>query len=73
VGKTVGKTVVIILESIKDNPNINREELSQVTGLSIRGVEWNLAKLKEEGKIRRIGPAKGGHWEVVDEFNDEKR
>jgi ATP-dependent DNA helicase RecG len=36
------------------------------TGLSIRGVEYNLNKLKEEGLIKRIGPAKGGHWEVSD-------
>lgn len=23
--------------------------------------------LKENGKLRRIGPGKGGHWEVVEE------
>ena len=64
VGKTVGKTVGIILHAIKNNSKITRDELSIITGLSIRGVEWNLAKLKDEGKIKRIGPAKGGHWEV---------
>ena len=63
-GKTVGITVGIILHAIKNNSKITRDELSIITGLSIRGVEWNLAKLKGEGKIKRIGPAKGGHWEV---------
>jgi ATP-dependent DNA helicase RecG len=28
-------------------------------------MEWQIAKLKKEGRIKRIGPAKGGHWEVV--------
>lgn len=53
-----------ILEAIKDNPAIVYEELSKVTGFSRRGVEWNISKLKAEGKIKRIGPDKGGHWEV---------
>jgi len=28
---------------------------------SIRG---NIKKLQAQGRLRRIGPAKGGHWEV---------
>jgi len=62
---TVGKTVGKILKAIKNNPKITREDLSKETGLSIRGVEWNLAKLKEDGKILRIGPGKGGHWQII--------
>ncbi|MBU4262036.1 MAG: hypothetical protein KKC76_09205 [Proteobacteria bacterium] len=34
-------------------------------GLSPRAVEKQIAKLREEGRIRRVGPAKGGHWEVL--------
>ena len=58
--KTVGK----ILTLINENHRITREELSTKTGLTIRGVEWNLNKLKKEGVLKRIGPAKGGYWEV---------
>ena len=25
-----------------------------------------IARLKADGKIRRVGPDKGGHWEIVD-------
>jgi ATP-dependent DNA helicase RecG len=71
VRETVGKTVGKILEAIRDNPAITREELSQLTDLSIRGVEWNLARLKKEGKIKRIGPDKGGHWEIIDDSKNE--
>jgi len=24
-----------------------------------------IAKLKKEGRIKRMGPDKGGHWEVI--------
>ncbi|MBU0471209.1 MAG: winged helix-turn-helix transcriptional regulator, partial [Nanoarchaeota archaeon] len=64
VGKTVGKTVGKILALINENPKITREELSAKTGLTIRGIEWNLAKLKEKKFLKRIGPAKGGCWKV---------
>jgi len=67
----VGKNIRKILKAIKDDPTITREELSRITELSIRGVEWNLTRLKKEGKIKRIGPSKGGHWEIIDDFNNE--
>jgi ATP-dependent DNA helicase RecG len=62
----VGETVGQILQYIQENPNITGESLSQKTGLSVRGVEWNLAKMKKAGLIKRVGPDKGGHWEVVE-------
>jgi ATP-dependent DNA helicase RecG len=65
--KTVEKTVVKILALIKDNPKITQRELMVETGLTQRGVEWNLRKLKDEGVIHRIGSARSGHWEVTAE------
>lgn len=62
--KTKEKSSDIILEMMKHNPTVTSEELCEITGLSIQGVEWNLRKLRAEGKIKRIGPDKGGHWEV---------
>jgi ATP-dependent DNA helicase RecG len=35
-------------------------------GISSRSVEKQLAKLRVENKIKRVGPAKGGQWEVVE-------
>lgn len=63
--KTVEKTVEKILDAIKSNPKITQNELAEITDLTRRGIEWNLAKLKEKGIIKRIGPAKGGYWEVI--------
>lgn len=65
VENAVEKTVEKILALIEANPRITQKELIEKTGLTRRGVEWNLSKLKEEGKLRRVGPDKGGHWEVI--------
>ena len=54
-----------ILNAIKNNSKITQNKLMEVTSLTRRGVECNLAKLKEKGIIKRIGPAKGGYWEVI--------
>ena len=63
--KTVEKTVEKILSLIKLNPHITQNQLSEETGLSRRGIEWNLKKLKETNTIKRIGPDRGGYWEIL--------
>ena len=57
-------TVEKIYEVIKNNPQVTQKELEIVTGLTRRGVEWNLSKLKSLGLIKRIGPNKGGFWKI---------
>ena len=63
--KTVEKTVEKILDAIKSNPKITQNELMELIGLTRRGIEWNLAKLKEKEIVKRVGPAKGGYWEII--------
>ena len=55
-----------ILEMLRERPKITIAELIEETGLSRNGVKWNIDKLKAAGLVRRVGPAKGGCWEVVD-------
>ncbi|MCR5752676.1 MAG: winged helix-turn-helix transcriptional regulator [Kiritimatiellae bacterium] len=62
---TVEKTVEKILSAMKGNPSITQQQLAKTTGLSRRGVEWQLNQLKAKGFICRVGPDKGGHWEVL--------
>lgn len=52
------------------NPRITQRQLHAETGLTRRGVEWQLQRLKTDGRIRRVGPDKGGHWEVVADTKD---
>ena len=63
--KTVEKTVEKIISLIKENPNVTQKELVKKTGLTRRGIEWNLAKLKQEKIIKRVGSDKAGHWEII--------
>lgn len=51
---------------ISENPQITTNQLAELANLSIAGVEKNLRQLKEQNLIRRVGPDKGGHWEVLD-------
>jgi len=50
---------------IRKNPSISKEAMAAEGNLTKKTVEYNLMKLKVKGLIRRIGPDKGGHWEVV--------
>jgi len=53
-----------ILNLIRGKPEITINELVQATGLTRRGVEWNIDKLKEENIIERKGSKKSGYWEI---------
>jgi ATP-dependent DNA helicase RecG len=68
VGEKVGVKLTAnqgkIIDLVRADPQITARELSKRIGISLRKVEENLAKLKEKGLLRRIGPDKGGHWEV---------
>lgn len=63
--KTRKKTREKILDLIRQNPEITAAELAKKVGLTSKGIEWNIRKLKSEGCLRRIGPDKGGRWEVL--------
>lgn len=59
------KTREKILQAIRENASVTTEGLSKVSGLTEKGVEWNIKKLKDEGLLRRVGSDKGGRWEVL--------
>ncbi len=64
--KTGEKTREKIIQLIRENPRITTKELAEKTGLSTKGVEWNLKSLKDEKKLRRVGGRKEGFWEVLE-------
>jgi len=55
-----------IVHMISDNPKITIPEMAEALGITTRAVEKQIAKLKREGKIKRIGPDKGGYWKALD-------
>ena len=65
VGEGLSPNQKSILELIAKDPMISAQQLAQIVGISSRKIEENIAKLKRRGRLKRIGPDKGGHWEVV--------
>ena len=63
---TTQKSDQKIIMAIKENPKITRAELQNITGLSESGVKKILRQLQQKGLLSRIGPDKGGHWEITD-------
>ncbi|QDT53891.1 hypothetical protein Pan44_19170 [Caulifigura coniformis] len=64
--ETPGKTPVKILAVLKDHPEYSLAEVAAAIGKSLSAVERAAAKLVKSGKLRRVGPAKGGHWEILE-------
>lgn len=64
--KTTVKTPQRILELLAANPNLTLAEVASAIGKSLRAVERASKKLVEEGRLRYVGPKKGGHWEVLE-------
>ncbi len=54
-----------ILKLIKSQPDIAKREMAEKIGISTTAIDKNIAALKKKGLIKRVGPDKGGHWEVL--------
>ena len=50
---------------MRNNPQIIQSELSATLQISVKAVEKHLKNLRVGEIICRVGPDKGGHWEIV--------
>ena len=71
INKTTQKTTqklndnqIKILEYIKENPKITRNELANKLSISPDGVKYNLKQLIDKKIIERIGADNGGYWDI---------
>ena len=55
-----------ILLLLKTHPHYSAKKLADAIGITEKGVEKQLAKLKAEGLLKRTGPDKGGEWIVLE-------
>ena len=65
-GKTSGRTSGKILAALARDVNLTIPELASLIGVTERSIERNIKKLQEQCRLRRVGPAKGGHWEIIE-------
>jgi ATP-dependent DNA helicase RecG len=54
-----------ILAVLHRQPAATLHEVAAALGLSTSAVERAARRLQEEGRLRRVGPKKGGRWEVL--------
>jgi len=54
-----------ILKYITENPKITRRELAEAIKINPSAIQKHIESLKKKGILKRIGPAKGGYWEML--------
>ena len=69
VPKTVPKNVPInrqekITRLMQENSAVTIEQLAHACDVSDKTIKRDIAKLKEEGRVERVGSLKSGHWNV---------
>jgi len=63
--KTSEKTSEKILQLIASNQRTTIAELAKAIGVTTRSIERNIKNLQAQGRLRRTGPDKGGHWAIT--------
>ena len=64
-GEKVGENETKILYLISQNKNIAYIELADKLKITGKSIYMNIEKLKQKKLLKRVGPAKGGHWEII--------
>jgi predicted HTH transcriptional regulator len=60
------KTPVKILQLLEQHPEMTLAEVAATIKKSVSAVERASTKLVKGGRLKYIGPKKGGHWEVIE-------
>ena len=63
--KTGSDTREKIVEAMRKNPEVSRQELSNLLNISPSAIQRHINFLKEEGTIIRLGSDKKGLWKVL--------
>ncbi len=62
--KTPVKTPDAVLQTLSEQPTLTLREVAEQIDKSLSAVERAAKKLRKEGKLKYVGPQKGGHWQV---------
>ena len=64
--KSSGKSSEKILSLVRIESTLSAREIALRLGITPRAVEKQIASLRKDGRLKRVGPAKGGHWHVIE-------
>jgi len=56
---------ISIIKLIIENPYISKSELSKYVGISENSISRNIEAMRDK-YLRRVGPNKGGFWEIIE-------
>lgn len=56
----------IKLDAMQQDPKVSAAIIAILIGISSRSVEKRIRTMRDNGAIRRIGPDKGGFWEILE-------
>lgn len=55
-----------IMALLSQDSTLSAADLAKRIGITAKAVEKQIARMKADGVLRRIGPDKGGYWQVVE-------
>ncbi len=55
-----------ILEVLGSHPDMSYDDLARFTRKGRSTIMRHIARLKASGRLKRVGPKKGGHWEILE-------
>ena len=61
----LNETQKLILQEIKNNPNITKREIQEKIGKGKTAVDRGISNLKEKGYIEHIGSNRTGYWKIL--------
>jgi ATP-dependent DNA helicase RecG len=64
--KSTQKSTQKIIELMRDDPTITIADLALRIGITEGAIKKQIRKMKAQGRIQRIVPDKGGHWQVAE-------
>ena len=66
IGSEMGSEIdAVILRDLATEPTLSARQLAERLGVSQRAVEKHLSTLQRQGRLKRHGSPRGGHWQVL--------
>ena len=59
----VSEKIILILRS---NPKATAKKMAFMLGVTDKTIKRHIKTLREQGRLKRVGSDKSGHWEVVE-------
>jgi len=51
-----------IVSLIREKTDISQQELAEALEMTCGGIKYHINKMKQDGVLRHVGPARGGSW-----------